>query len=1073
MGLESVFKISVLLNMVDQITSPMNKAAGSIEKDINKVKDTTKTVPPVVDDATNKTTESLKRMSDAFDGMQKMGGVMVGLGTAGVAAGAKLVSSTFDTQNALGELRSLGVEDLKAVEKAAKNFSDTWAGTTKSDFITASYDIKSGIASLTDEGVAQFTELAALTGKATKSTTEEMGSLFATGYGIYKSYYDDMSDLDFGEMFSAGIATAVKNYKTSGSQMAASISMLGATATNNNVPLEEQLAILGQLQTTMSGSEAATKYKAFLNQAAKAGAELGLTFTDANNQLLSTPDILDALRSKYGDTIDAVEKQELKKAFGTDEAVAMIDLLYQNVGSLRTGVDDLAGSMKKGTAVTKEMAQAIQAQPEQKFQAIKQQIHNNVEELAGNLLPTVNEVGDKVSGIIQKGSDWIENNQQTVQSITKVAVAMTGFLLIGGSVLTVVGTVAKSIITMHNAFNIAKGAVNGLKSAATVAKASMTGLNATFLASPITWVIAAIAALVAVFIVMWNRSEAFRSFWLSLFDQVRAAVLGAWQTIKPALEELGSSLMNLWQAIQPIIDIILQVGTVVLVVLAGLFMGALKGVIAALEPLIKALTNVVDFITNVVNAAVALFSGDFSGALEYAKAAVGNFSDFFINIFDGILSFLGGFADGFLSVIDTAFSSLGINISGKIAPIKDGIASGLSGVKEVFGTVFDACRDTAQEKLDNIKNAYEQHGGGIEGVTAAALEGVKGIYTSGLTFVDNLSGGKLTAIKNKFSNKCSEIRNTVSEKFDGIKDTVSNKIDAVKNDVDTGMQNAKVAATRQLVSMKNAYEQHGGGIKGTVAAMMTGMQNTFNAGYTFINNITGGRLESVRKTVSDKLNAAKGIVLNIFEGIRSTVRDKIEAAADAVRTAIDKIKEFFNFKWELPKLKMPSIDIQGKWSMNPPQVPKFSVKWNAEGAVLNGAQIFGQVGNTYLGGGEAGQEAVLPLSTLWDKMGAILRDILDDDDKPDDKPKNTAVEISNFITQKAASVHRETIREKTKETVNNNKEIAGSKTVNNYWNITVNPKMEDIEDLEKLKDLISEIEDRSNNTDYELEPVLT
>ena len=97
------------------------------------------------------------------------------------------------------------------MENAAKSFSDTWAGTSKSDFITAAYDIKSGIASLTDEGVAQFTELAALTGKATKSTTEEMGSLFATGYGIYKGFYDDMSDLEFGEMFSAGIATAVKN----------------------------------------------------------------------------------------------------------------------------------------------------------------------------------------------------------------------------------------------------------------------------------------------------------------------------------------------------------------------------------------------------------------------------------------------------------------------------------------------------------------------------------------------------------------------------------------------------------------------------------------------------------------------------------------------------------------------------------------------------------------------------------------------------------------------------------------------------------------------------------------------
>lgn len=168
----------------------------------------------------------------------------VGGGIIGLSMGT--IKATFDTQNALGSLASLGVKDLQAVEDAARSFSDTWAGTSKADFITASYDIKSGIASLTDEGVAQFTELAALTGKATKSTTEEMGALFATGYGIYKGFYDDISDLAFGEMFSSGIATAVKNYKTSGSEMASSISALGATATNANVPLEEQLAILGQ-----------------------------------------------------------------------------------------------------------------------------------------------------------------------------------------------------------------------------------------------------------------------------------------------------------------------------------------------------------------------------------------------------------------------------------------------------------------------------------------------------------------------------------------------------------------------------------------------------------------------------------------------------------------------------------------------------------------------------------------------------------------------------------------------------------------------------------------------------------
>ena len=153
--MESVYKLSVILNLVDNLSSQMNGVQSSVSGSVSK-------------------------LNSAFGTMQKAGAAMAGIGGTITGLAMKTVTATFDTQNALGELSSLGVKDLKAVEDAAKSFSDTWAGTSKADFITASYDIKSGIASLTDEGVAQFTQLAALTGKATKSTTEEMGSLFAT-----------------------------------------------------------------------------------------------------------------------------------------------------------------------------------------------------------------------------------------------------------------------------------------------------------------------------------------------------------------------------------------------------------------------------------------------------------------------------------------------------------------------------------------------------------------------------------------------------------------------------------------------------------------------------------------------------------------------------------------------------------------------------------------------------------------------------------------------------------------------------------------------------------------------------
>ena len=517
MGMESVYKLSVILNLVDNLSGQMNSVQSSVSGSVDK-------------------------LNSAFGTMQKAGVAMAGIGGTITGLAMKTVTATFDTQNALGELSSLGVKDLKAVEDAAKSFSNTWAGTSKADFITASYDIKSGIASLTDEGVAQFTQLAALTGKATKSTTEEMGSLFATGYGIYKGFYDDMSDLEFGEMFSAGIATAVKNYKTSGSEMASAISALGATATNANVPLEEQLAIMGQLQTTMSGSEAATKYKSFLNQASSAGEKLGLTFLDTNNQLLSMPDILTELKSKYGETIDAVEKRELKEAFGTDEAVALIDLLYNNVETLDSGIQDLQGSMKNGISVTEEMAEAINNTPEQKFQVLKQQIHNNVEELGNGLLPAVNNTMDKVSGLIQKGSKWISNNQETVQSIMNIALKLGVFLVIAGSVMGVTGSLGKLFLSAKNAIGLVKTAT--------------LGMNTAFLASPITWVIAGIVALVAAFVVLWNKSEAFRGFWIGLFEQVKSSFMQAWQTLKPALQNLGQKFMELYQAVQPTLKIL-------------------------------------------------------------------------------------------------------------------------------------------------------------------------------------------------------------------------------------------------------------------------------------------------------------------------------------------------------------------------------------------------------------------------------------------------------------------------------------------------------------------------------------
>lgn len=91
-------------------------------------------------------------------------------------------------------------------------------------------------------------------------------------------------------------------------------------------------------------------------------------------------------------------------------------------------------------------------------------------------------------------------------------------------------------------------------------------------------------------------------------------------------------------------------------------------------------------------------------------------------------------------------------------------------------------------------------------------------------------------------------------------------------------------------------------------------------------------------------------------GIGRSIKNFFEGIGDA-------LKKFFSFDW-IPKIKMPHFQITGGFSLVPPKVPKFSVKWYANGGILNRPTIFGSNGNSLMGGGEAGKEAVLPIDLL-------------------------------------------------------------------------------------------------------------
>ena len=701
MSLESVFKLSLVMNMIDHLSGPMAQIASRVGADVSR----------------------MDALSQTFGGMAKAGTVMQEMGTQIVGAVFKPVEATFETRRALGELASLGVKDLDALENAARSFSDQWSGTSKADFISAAYDIKSGISSLTDEGVAEYTSLSGLTAKATKSTVGEMTSLFATGYGIYKNYYSDLSDIEFGEMFSAGISESVRAFKTSGSGMAQSIQSLGASATTANVPMEEQLAVLGMLQATMGGSEAGTKYKAFLRSAAKGGQALGLSFLDANNQLLSMPEIIELLRSKFGETMDAAEKMQLQQAFGDTEAVALIDLMYSKTGDLQNNILNLYDAMGKGTGVAEQMASAMQETEPERFERLQQRIHNVTESIGNTLLPTINDFMGKGEAVLTKIGSWIEQNQELVRMIMIVVLALGGFLTVAGTIITVISGIGLIVTKTISAFKILKAGFVLAKGALVPLISSVWSFTTALLANPVTWIVIGIVALIAALVLLYNKCEWFRNGVNAIFGFFK--------------EKLGAALQIAGAVFQGIGDVI------------GTVMGAAKETVA------QNLSN--------MQSAYEAHGGGIQGI---AAAAV-----------EGVKGFY-----------NAGFTFLDNLTGGKLTEIKDKFSEKLAPISNVVGAVMDAASATMSEKLGNMQSAYEAHGGGIQGIAAAAVEGVKGYYTAGFTFLDNLTGGKLTEIRNKFQTSLSGLGESVSQKFVEVHTAFTNGLNNIKSFIDAAKE---------------------------------------------------------------------------------------------------------------------------------------------------------------------------------------------------------------------------------------------------------------------------------------------
>lgn len=366
---------------------------------------------------------------------------------------------------------------------------------------------------------------------------------------------------------------------------------------------------------------------------------------------------------------------------------------------------------------------------------------------------------------------------------------------------------------------------------------------------------------------------------------------------------------------------------------------------------------------------------------------------------------IAGVAAGFVTLkVAMAISSLISAVSTAI-----GILTGVEETATVAQTGLNAAMDANPAVfiisiiaglVAALITLWNTNDGFREAVTAA-WDSIKSVWESVKEAFSNLAesiGEKIESIKNFFGN----LKDAASEKFSAMKEVVSEKFSQIKGTMGTIMQAAKDTVSEKLQNMKTAYAEHGGGINGIAAAAMEGVKGYYSAGYTFIDNLTGGKLSAVADKFKSKMSEAKQAVLNkiseiknafssglgnaystvtnILGNIKNKFSSILEGAKNIVSNAINRIKSFFNFSWSLPKLKLPHISISGSFSLTPPSVPHFGIEWYKkamdDGMIMNQPTIFGYnaKSNQFLAGGEAGSETVVGTQSLMDMINSAVQD---------------------------------------------------------------------------------------------------
>lgn len=481
------------------------------------------------------------------------------IGAAGLAGAIfsmkGLLDPALQMNEALQTASLQGVDDsvMKKVTQSAMDFSAQY-GKSSVEFTKSALTIRKAISGVADNELPHLTTVTNTTAAALKTTSDEATAYMGQMFSQFSTYADQVGKNQFAEELAGKAVYMSKTFGTSMGEITGLMEGARAAGTNFGIGIDEQLAVLGELQRTL-GTEASGAYEGFMTGAADGAKKLGLSFVDASGKMNSMPEMLEKLHQKYGDNIDGNLKaqKEIDDAFG-DSAV-VVKQLYGDVDVLRKNITSLGGN--DGLKRAREMADKL-ADPWERLMAI----WTNVRIAVGmTLLPVITPLVNKIAEMGQTVQRWFTLFPNIAKWVGYIATSVVGLAAAGATANIVIGiskfvwagltaiwklSVAvlklipgatwlanKAMVVWNATLKFLRGTLLALRMAAISA-----GVGINLMSWPILLIIAAVALLVAGVY-----------FLIKYWDEIKAAIqdTAAFKAMAAVVTWVGGVYAKVWE----------------------------------------------------------------------------------------------------------------------------------------------------------------------------------------------------------------------------------------------------------------------------------------------------------------------------------------------------------------------------------------------------------------------------------------------------------------------------------------------------------------------------------------------